>query len=76
MSEKELRFLKLWINSILTAGKIRPIKAPCAIPLFIVDELPSLEYEGKQDNKDLRLVIDYHSLNKITIPNRYSLLLA
>ena len=76
MSEKELRFLKPWIENLLTAGKIRPSKAPCAAPLFMVNKLPSLEHEGKRDDEDLRPVIDYRGLNKITIPNKYPLPLA
>ena len=76
MSEKELRFLKPWIANLLATGKIRPGKAPCAAPLFMVNKLPSLEHEGKRSEEDLRPVIDYRGINKITIPNKYPLPLA
>jgi len=45
-------------------GKIRPSKSPAVAPILFVP---------KPHGCGLRLCVDYHGLNKVTIMNRYLL---
>jgi hypothetical protein len=66
MSPAEQVELDKWLEENLAKGYLRPSKSPMASPVFFIK---------KKDGK-LRLVQDYRWLNKITIKNRYPLLLA
>ena len=57
MSQDELQLLCEYIKEIVATGKIRPGKGHVGTPVFFVKEKP-----GK-----MRLVVDYHGLNAITI---------
>lgn len=61
----ELKTFKIYIETNLTNGFIRPFKSPAGIPILFV---------RKFDNS-LRLCIDYQGLNNLIIENWYSLLL-
>ena len=62
---KELEILQEYLNSLLKKGWIWPSKLLIGVPiLFIL----------KQD-RIIRLYIDYYGFNKVTIKNRYPLLL-
>src|SRR5438552_14363723 len=62
MSETELAVLKEYINKNLKKGFIKEsILRAGALVLFVL----------KKD-KGLRLVVDYHRLNNVTIKDRYS----
>jgi hypothetical protein len=66
MSPAEQVELDKWLEENLAKGYLQPSKSPMASPVFFIK---------KKDGK-LRLVQDYRRLNKITIKNRYPLLLA
>lgn len=72
LSEKELRFLRKWLDEMLAEGKIRPSKSSCGAPLFMVDKDASLEKKGRHEDH-LRPVVDWRGLNAITVPNRFPL---
>ena len=65
LSYKELEILQEYLNSLLKKGWIWPSKLLIGILILFIP---------KQD-KTMRLYIDYYSLNKVTIKNRYPLLL-
>ena len=63
MSPLELEEAKKQIDSMLEHGFVRPSDSPyCALVLFI-----------PKKNWSLRFCIDYRSLNKKTVKNRYPL---
>jgi hypothetical protein len=64
LSEKELKVLREWLKEMLETGKIRRSKSPATAPILFVP---------KAHGRGLRLCIDYHGINKITIANRYPL---
>ncbi len=61
----ELETLKAYIKNNLPNNFIRPFKSPARTSIFF-DQKP---------NGNLRLCIDYQSLNNLTIKNQYPLLL-
>ncbi|PHJ17658.1 retrotransposon ty3-gypsy subclass, partial [Cystoisospora suis] len=62
MSEKKLSKLKELLQTLIEKGFIVPSSLPIAAPVFFVE---------KKGTEDLRLVIDYRELNKITIKDDY-----
>ena len=63
LSNPELEALKKYLDEELAKGFIRPSKSPAAAPIFFV----------KKKSGELRPVVDYRGLNKITVKNRYPL---
>ncbi|XP_057733997.1 uncharacterized protein LOC130949239 [Arachis stenosperma] len=61
MAPPELEELKKQLKDLLDVGFIRPSKAPYGAPVL---------FQKKHDGS-LRLCIDYRSLNKVTIKNKY-----
>ena len=57
MSQDELQPLCEYIKEIVATGKIRPGKGHVGTPVFFV----------KEKTGKMRLVVDYHGLNAITI---------
>jgi hypothetical protein len=66
LSESDLEVLREWLKEMLETGKIRKSKLPAAAPILFV---PNPHRRG------LRLCVDYREFNKITIANRYPLLI-
>ncbi len=65
LSYRELSILREYLDSTLRKGQIRESKSPTrALILFI-----------PKDDGTIRLYIDYRSLNKIIVKNRFPLLL-
>jgi len=64
LSEEELATLREWIKEMLQTGKIRRSTSPAGSPILFVP---------KPKGRGLRLYVDYHALNRITVPNRYPL---
>src|SRR5947209_3949455 len=64
MSEVELKALREFLDDMVQTGKIRPSKSPAGAPILFVP---------KPNGRGLRLCVDYHGLNKITVKNRYPL---
>ena len=62
---KELEILQKYFNNLLEKGQIQLSKLLTGIPILFIP---------KQDGI-IRLYIDYYSFNKVTIKNRYPLLL-
>jgi hypothetical protein len=63
MSHEELKELKVQLEELLTKGYIKPSKSPYgAFVLFL----------HKKDGM-LRMCVDYRTLNKVTMKNRYLL---
>ena len=65
LSEKELQVLRTYLN-MLRSGKIHPSKSSAGAPILFVP---------KTEGRGLCLGVDYRSLNKVTMLNRYPLLL-
>jgi len=63
MSQDELELLKEYLDELLKNGKIRSSKSSTGAPIFV----------AKQANGKLRIVVDYHGLNAITIKDKYPL---
>jgi hypothetical protein len=66
LNETELQALWDYLKEMLQLGKIRPSKSPAAAPIIFVP---------KAYGRGLRLCVDYQGLNKVTIANRYPLLI-
>src|SRR5437764_12316774 len=64
LSHNELVVLKEYLDEMLKSGKIRLSKSPAGAPIFIVP---------KSHGRGLRIVVDYCSLNAITIKDKYPL---
>ena len=65
MSPLELEELRKQLKELIDAGFIRPFKAPYGAPVL---------FQRKHDGS-LCLCIDYRVLNKLTVKNKYSILL-
>jgi len=64
LSEEELAALSEWLKEMLRTGKIRRSTSPAGSPILFVP---------KPKGRGLQLHVDYRALNRITVPNRYSL---
>jgi hypothetical protein len=64
LNETELQALRDYLKQMLELGKICASKSPAAAPIIFVP---------KAHGGGLRLCVDYRSLNKVTIANRYPL---
>lgn len=69
MSKEQLEALKAFIDDNLAKGFIRPSTSSASSPCFFVTDRESAS-RGKEQ---LRLVIDYRSLNSKIVPNEYPL---
>ena len=65
MASAELQELKVQIHELLGKGFIRPSTSPWGAPVLF----------AKKKDKTLRLCINYRQLNRVTIKNRYPLLM-
>ena len=65
LSQEELRQLRAQLDELLAKGYIRPSSSPWGCPVLMVPK-PS-------NPKELRLVIDYRSINEITVKDKYPL---
>ena len=65
LSQDELAILKEYIDENLAKGFIRHSKSPAGTPILFV----------KKKDESLQICVDYRGLNKVTIKNRYPLLL-
>jgi len=63
LSPDELNVLKEYLDEMLKNGKIRTSKSSAGASIFF----------AKQANGKLRIVVDYHGLNAITIKDKYPL---
>jgi len=63
LNKKILQELKSQINNLMERGYIKPSKLHCGLLVLFVDE----------NDKKLRMCIDYCTLNKIIINNNYPL---
>jgi hypothetical protein len=63
MTPKELAELKIQLRELLDKGYIHSSSSPCACPALFV----------KKKDQTLRLCVDYHPLNTVTIKNKYPL---
>lgn len=62
ISPREQKVRKAYIDKFGQRGWIRPSKSPSACPIIFVNV---------KDTDDLRLVVDYRPINRITRKNRY-----
>jgi len=63
MAPKELAELKTQLQELLQKGFIQPSSSPWGCPALFV----------KKKDQTLRLCVDYHPLNEVTIKNKYTL---
>ena len=63
MAPKELAELKTQLQELLQKGFIQPSSSPWGCPALFV----------KKKDQTLRLCVDYHPLNEVTIKNKYPL---
>ena len=65
MSEQELRGLCEWLDKQVIAGEITKSNSSAGAPILLV----------KKPDGFFRLCVYYHALNKVTVKNRYLLVL-
>jgi hypothetical protein len=63
MNHEELKELKVQLEELFAKGYIKPNKSPYGAPVLFVH---------KKD-ETLRMCVDYRTLNKVTVKNRYPL---
>jgi hypothetical protein len=63
LSEKELTALREYLKENQKKGFIRPLVANASYPILFIPK----------SGRKLRLYVDYHHLNEITIKNQYAL---
>jgi hypothetical protein len=63
MSHEELKELKVQLEELLVKGYIKPNKSPYGAPVLFVHKKDGI----------LRMCVDYRTLNKATVKNRYPL---
>jgi hypothetical protein len=63
MAASELVELKKQLEELQQSGFIRPSSSPCGAPVLFV----------KKKNGSMRMCVDYHALNEVTIKNKYPL---
>jgi len=66
LSEEELRVLREWLKEMERTGKIRRSTSSAGSPIL---------FFPKHHGRGVCLCVEYRALNRITIPNRYPLLL-
>ena len=66
MAPAELLELRKQLKELLDSGMIQPSRAPFGAPVFF----------QKKHDRLLRMCVDYHALNKVTIKNKYLIPLA
>ena len=66
MPPAELLELRKQLKELLDAGLVQPSRAPYGAPVL---------FQNKQDGS-LRMCVDYRAFNKVTIKNKYPILLA
>ena len=64
LSHNKLEFLREYLDEMLKSGKIHPSKSPAGAPIFFIP---------KSHGRGLRIVVNYRSLNAITIKDCYPL---
>ena len=62
MTREEEEALRQYLAEMLPAGKVCRSRSAAAGPILFV----------RKKNGELRLCVDYRALNKLTVPNRYS----
>ena len=65
LSEKQLKVLRTYLDDMLAQGKISRSKSPTGASILFAPKL----------DRRLRLVVDYRGLNKVTIHNKYPILM-
>ena len=63
MSKQELQGLREWLDKQVVAGKITNSNSSAVAPILLV----------KKRDGSFRLCMDYCTLNKVTVKNRYPL---
>jgi hypothetical protein len=63
MNPQELEELKKQLADMLSKGLICPSASPWGSPVLFVDKRDGI----------IRLCVDYHKLNEVTIKNKYTL---
>jgi len=64
MNHEVLKELKVQLEELFAKGYIKPNKSPYGAPVLFVHK----------KNETLRMCVDYRTLNKVTVKNRYPLL--
>lgn len=63
LSQKELKILREYLDKMVAEEKIQVSKSPAGSPILFVPK----------PNKGLRVGVDYHGLNKVTVKYHYPL---